>query len=637
MLKTSIALAVAAVPEGLPTVATTILALGLRTMRRHRVLIRRLSAVETLGSVQTICLDKTGTITLNRMTVVAVTIDERRIEVADGTFNTAEGPLDPFACEELLRLLHVAALCSEADVVQHDGGYELHGSATENALVQMAIAAGVDVVQLRERHALVQIQHRTESQNFMCTLHATPNHHRLVAVKGSPGEVLAMCAWKLHEGEMQPLHAADRRAIEVDNERMAGEALRVLGMAYGEANAGDDPEAPPEDLVWLGLVGMADPIRPGVQDVIAGFHQAGINTIMVTGDQSPTAYAIGKTLRLSREEPLDTLDAAQLTQIDPEVLTALANRVHIFARVSPSHKLQIVQALQRAEKVVAMTGDGINDSPALKAADIGIAMGDTGTNVACEVADVVLEDDRLETMLVAISQGRTIYNNIRKSVHFLLATNLSEIMLMFAATSLGLGQPLTARQLLWVNLLTDIAPGLALAFEPPEPDVLCQPPRNPDAPLLSTADFRRIAFESVVLSAGALGAYGYGLRRYGMGAPANTMAFMSLTMGQLLHAWSCRSQTHSLFDAAALPQNTSLTVALGGSFGLQVLALLLPGLRGLLGLAPLTLLDGTVMVLGALFPLLVNEGSKRAMLPSHPGGLPDQSTSTLPATRETQP
>jgi Ca2+-transporting ATPase len=364
-------------------------------------------------------------------------------------------------------------------------------------------------------------------------------------------------------------------------------------------------------LIWLGLIGMVDPPRQGVEHVIADFHQAGIDTVMITGDQSPTAYAIGKALNLSRGEQLEILDSTHLSNIDPEVMTALASRVHVFARVSPSHKLQIVQALQRAGKVVAMTGDGINDGPALKAADIGIAMGHTGTDVAREVADVVLEDDALETMIIAVSHGRTIYNNIRKSVHFLLATNLSEIMVMFTGLTLGLGQPLNAMQLLWINLLSDIAPGLALALEPPEPDVLRQPPRNPAEPIFRPADFKRIAFESAVLSAGALGAYGYGLLRYGMGAQANTLAFMSLTMGQLLHAISCRSDTHSLFDAQPLPANPSLTLAVGGSLVLQLLAIMVPGLRSLLGLTPLTLLDSVVVGQSAVLPLVVNELTKK--------------------------
>jgi P-type Ca2+ transporter type 2C len=610
MLKTSIALAVSAIPEGLPTVATTVLAIGIRTLRRHHVFIRHLGAVEAMGAIQTLCLDKTGTLTHNKMSVVALHTGGRFIRVTNSTFSTGKERLDPLDCEELLRIMHVSALCSETEVVRRNGTYVLQGSSTENALLQMAITAGIDLVQLRQRHPLIRIRHRAENHNSMRTLHVTPDNRRLIAVKGSPQEVLTMCAWHLHEGQLKVLDTAARTAIESENERMASEALRVLGLAYNVYDDGD-PASPQTDLVWLGLVGMIDPIRDGVQEAIAQFHQAGIDTVMLTGDQSTTAQAISKALRLSRDEQIEHLDATQLTHLDPEVLTALASRVRVFARVSPSHKLQIVQALQQGGKVVAMTGDGLNDGPALKAADIGIAMGHSGTDVAREVADVVLEDDNLETMIIAVSQGRTVYNNIRKSVRFLLATNLSEMMLMFTSMSLGMGQPLNAMQLLWINLLTDIAPGLALAVEPPEPDVLCQPPRDPSTPIVQTADLKRIAFESAVLSAGALGAYGYGLARYGMSAQANTLAFTSLTAGQLLHALSCRSQIHRLFDTPALPKNSWLTAALGGSFALQLLAMLVPGLRSLLGLAPLMWRDGIVIGLGAVMPLIVNEGSKR--------------------------
>jgi Ca2+-transporting ATPase len=355
---------------------------------------------------------------------------------------------------------------------------------------------------------------------------------------------------------------------------------------------------------------MADPVRPGVGGLIREFHRAGIDTIMITGDQSPTAYAIGKELELSRGEPIEILDSTHLTNMDQDTLRALADKVHVFARVTPAFKLEIVRALQSKGRVVAMTGDGINDGPALKAADIGIAMGEGGTDIAREVADVVLEEDNLEMVIIAVRDGRTIYNNIRKSLRFLLATNFSEIIVMFLTVAAGLPSPMSAMQLLWINLLSDIFPGLALAMEEPEGDILDRPPRSPDEPIVKTSDFKRLTFEASTLSLGAMASYTYGIVRYGAGPGAGTMAFQSLTMGQLLHALSCRSEKHTIFSGGKLPPNPYLTLALGGSFALQMLTIFVPGIRGLLGLTPIGLIDGAVIATTAALPLLINEGTK---------------------------
>ncbi len=624
MLRSSISLAVAAIPEGLPAVATTILALGIREMRKHNVLIRRLDAVETLGAVQTICLDKTGTLTQNRMSVVAIHAGMRHLVVADGLVTDAGRRVDPFSSAELVRLLHVCVLCSETGVARKEGEYLLNGSSTENALVHLAITAGVDVLDVRRACPLARVVHRSEARNYMLTLHgplrgdafpsAIPHTEPrgLIALKGSPLEVLSMCDYVIRDGMELPLTEEERFAIGLANERMAGESLRVLGIACAIVGAEENGSLREHGFVWLGLVGMADPVRPGVKELMGIFHRAGVDTLMITGDQVPTAYAVGRELSLGNGAPLEIFDSTRLQEMEPELLTIFTRKVHVFARVSPAQKLQIVQALQRGGRVVAMTGDGINDSPALKAADIGIAMGGTGTDVAREVADVVLEDDRLETMIIAISHGRTVYDNIRKSVRYLLSTNLTEIMVMFSAIVLGMGQPFTTMQLLWINLISDIFPGLALALEQPEPDVLQRPPRDPAESIISNADLRSIGREGAVISAFALGAYGWGLLRYGAGPRAGTIAFLGLTAAQLQHAVYCRSEVSGIFGGRTLPSNPYLKWALGGSFALQALVMVIPGTRGLLGIAPLALSDYLVIGGSAVAPFIVNEAVKQA-------------------------
>jgi Ca2+-transporting ATPase len=615
MFKMAISLAVAAIPEGLPTVATTTLALGIREMRGHKVLIRRLDAVETLGSVQIICLDKTGTITLNRMSVVELYIGTERIKVSKETLSIIPERVNPLFRHEASGLMVCSALCNESEVIENGQGYVVKGSPTENALVYMAMGSGLDVLNLKEDFPLVKMIHRSERRNMMMSLHKTAHGKMLVAVKGSPSEILALCARQMTRGDTVPFTDEDRLVTQTENERMAGRALRMLGVAYAlvdcDENMVDDEEISANGLIWLGLVGMADPIRKGVKELTAQLHKAGIKTVMITGDQGPTAYAIGKELNLSGEKQLRILDSTSLTGLDPDAMQALCQQSHVFSRVSPGHKLQIVQGLQGAGKVVAMTGDGINDSPALKAANIGVAMGKSGTDVAREVADVVLENDNIETMIVAVSQGRTIYANVRKALHFLLSTNLSEIMVAFAANIAGMGQPLTAMQLLWINLISDIFPGLALSLEKPEDDVLDRPPRDTDEPIVRRSDLKRITGEAGVISIGAMSAYGYGIARYGVGLRASSMAFLSLTFGQLIHALSCRSDQHTIFDSEPLPPNKYLNVALAGSFVLQAMTFVIPGLRSLLGIGPIGLIDSIVVGSTSVAPLLVNEMTKK--------------------------
>jgi len=611
MIKTALALAVAAIPEGLPTVATTTLALGIKDMRKKGVLIRHLGAVEALGSTQVICLDKTGTITTNKMEVTKIHAGGSEIfcdrhqclleeKVPGGYFQSA-----------VAALLSVMTLCNESEILMQNGGVIVNGTPTENALIHLAIKNNFNVPRLRESHPLWKIFHRAENHNYMMSLHEAPGGGHLVAVKGSPSEVLSLCKKYMMDGRPVELTEEKRLQIQKENEQMASESLRVLGAAYSLETkffaAEDLADAPEINLIWLGLAGMADPIRDGVPELMHRFHEAGIKTVMITGDQSATAFTVGKTLALNGNNTLNIMDSSSLSTMEPAMLSSLSEQTNIFSRVSPTHKLKIVDAYQRSGKVVAMTGDGINDGPALKKADIGIAMGRSGTDVAREIADVVLEDDQLETMIIAIGQGRTIYLNVRKAVGYLLSTNFSEILVAFTANATGLGQPLNQMQLLWINMITDIFPGLALALEPAEEDILQRPPRNPEEPILRKQDLKKIGVEASIISLGALGAYGYGLARYGYGPRSSSLAFLSLTCGQLLHALHCRSEQHGIFESHALQQNKYLNLALGGSFALQLLALFSPPLRSLLGIQAIGLADAAVIGTGAMVPLLIND------------------------------
>ena len=402
MLTTAIALAVAAVPEGLPTVATITLALGINRMRQQKVLVRRLDAIEALGSVQTICLDKTGTLTANEMSVA-------KIETLSLKVSLENSPIS--LNRDLLRLIEVAVLCNESKVSKNSQGETaIDGSPTETALMQMALTANLDILTLHTLYPLVETYHRANDRNYMATVHQLNGTRKLIAVKGSPLEVLELCQYQQLNGQSILLTEADKTAIAIANQQMTSNALRVLGTAYKEIDRNDEVNL--NDLIWLGLIGIANPIRPGVKELIADFHRAGIDTVMITGDRKNIALAIARQLNLSCE---------QFCKGDSRI----APTNNVFARVTPADKLKIVRSFQAEGKIVAMTGDGINDAPALKAAEVGVAMGKTGTDVAREVADIILEDDNLETAIAAVSQGRTIYNNIKKALHFLLATNLS--------------------------------------------------------------------------------------------------------------------------------------------------------------------------------------------------------------------
>lgn len=612
MLKSSISLAIAAIPEGLPTVATSSLARGLRVMRAKQMLIRRLQAVETIGAIHTICFDKTGTLTMNRMTAVEVIAGAHRLTLVDGQLQPLSHAGSHEHGDDAARLLQLCVLSNETIAHSDDpGAFLSSGSATENALVRLAEEAGIIVSVLREAFPLLHAELRAEGKNYMRTVHATPDGGHLIAVKGSPLEVLSMCTHMRRGNGVVKLSDEFRSQIRQQNEQMAAKQLRVLGFAYAQQSVSEEAPDHGDGLIWVGLVGLADPLRAGTEQVIRQLHRAGVRTTMITGDQHATAYAIGRSLGLAQggAEPC-ILDSGHLEDIQPEELVARAAEADIFARVSPAKKLHIVRALQQSGEVIGMTGDGINDGPALRAADVGIAMGRRGTDLARSAADVVLANDQLETVLDAIRQGRTITNNIEKSLHFLISSNLSEILVVLGAVAATGAAPLTPMQLLWINLLSDVLPAIALAAEPAEGDVMEQPPRDSNKRLVANADLKRYGFEGTVIAGGALAAYGYGLLRYGGGPRAGALAFNSLVLGQLLHAYSCRSRNRGLFGDGRAGRNGKLDLAVGGSIGLQLLANLIPGMRSLLGLGATSLLDIGVTLAGAGIPMLINDATK---------------------------
>lgn len=611
MLKSAIALAVAAIPEGLPAIATTTLALGVTGMRRQGVLIRRLEAIETLGALEVICFDKTGTLTENRMEAVAVHADGHTYDLADGKLEALQESWH--VTRPVRHLLEVAALCNEASVD------DAAGSETERALMRLAARAGIDVVHLRGQRPVRRTLYRDERRKLMTTLHDRHDTGgMMLAVKGSPDDVLGRCV-SIEDGAVRPITDTDRRAILAANCALAARGYRVLGFAYH--HQGEDIDHPDHALIWLGLVGLADPIRPGMRELMGTFHRAGMRTVMITGDQVETARAVAGALDLSRGEPLKVLDVVSLASMSADELAQAVVGTHAFARVSPADKLKIVEALQRGGQVVGMTGDGVNDGPALKKADLGIAMGKGGSDAARSIADIVLEDDNLGTLASGIARGRSIYANIRKSLHFLLATNLSELFVMAAEAVHGPNELETPMELFWLNLVTDVLPGLGLALLPPDPDILNQAPREAAAPILSRGDFTSLGIEASVIGVSVLGAHAYGLARYGPGPQTRGVTLMSLVGAQLLYGFACRSDLSGRAPAIGIFSSNRLNAAIGASIALQAIPLLVPAAQRLLGVAPLRAADFGVATIASVIPFAVNEVTRRVRrAPSQPLG-----------------
>jgi Ca2+-transporting ATPase len=575
----AIALAVAAVPEGLPVVATTTMSLALRRMERKGILIRHMKAVEGLGALHTICLDKTGTLTLNRMTVVAAIAGHEEVDLADPTVRS---------------MVEAAAL--NCDVVL-DGDAVTARSPTEQALIDFAVERGTDVFALREAHPIRRTLEREVDRPWMATVHGGKGTRTFV--KGAPEIVLRMCSRIEAGGRSRPLTSEDRARIMALNDALAARPARVLGFARSaRAPKGESLDS----LTWLGSLAMADPLRPGARDFVGRMHRAGIDTVMITGDQAATAVAIARELGLGRDGSVSAMDSTELSRLDPQLLAALVRRTNVFARVSAHQKLAIVKALQASGRVVGMTGDGINDAPALKAADIGIAMGESGTDLARDVANVVVRDDRLETLADAVAEGRAVHRNIRRSLGFLITTNLSEIVVEIIEALHGKGEVETPMELLWINLVTDVLPGLGIAMAAPDADSMDRPPRSPDEPILRPSDFRRMAVDGGLISAAALVPHFIGLSRYGPGPRTRGMTFLTLALGQLFYTFVAQRRDIADLRIDRLFRNRALDGAVLGSIGLTLLPIAVPGLGRVLGIARLGRTDTAISVLAGLAP-----------------------------------
>jgi Ca2+-transporting ATPase len=612
LLQMGIALAVAAVPEGLPAVATITMAVGMRRMVRRNALVRRLPAVETLGSATVICTDKTGTLTAGEMTVTVVRLLEREVAVSGsgyepvGEFTVDEGRVSPGDVPALDLALRIATLANRAGVRREGSGWVPQGDPTEAALVALGGKAGLErAALLAEWPEIGEVPFSSE-RLLMATVHRTPDGV-VACVKGAPGRVLARSTHVFDRDRPRPLQAGEAEHLSAVNQELASRGLRVLALATASVPA--PSEAALQNLTWVGLVGLADPPAPGVQSTIASLHAAGIRTVMLTGDQKLTAMSVARSLGLVQADDL-AVDGAEAERMDDRQLAEAARRAGVFSRVSPETKLRIVDALRRGGQVVAMLGDGVNDAPALRKADLGAAMGVRGTDVAKEAADIVLADDRLATIAAAVEEGRIIFDNIRKFVFYLFSCNLAEILVLFGAIAAGLPVPLLPLQILWLNLVTDTFPALALAVEPGEPDVMRQPPRDPGAALLSARMLKAIAGYGALIAAAALGAYVWALTD-GRAETARTMAFMALAFAQIFHLGNARGALPVLSAARALGNPWALG-AVAVSVGLQILAVVVDPVARVLGLVPLAVSEWGVAIGLGLVPAVVGQALKAA-------------------------
>ena len=575
MFMTSVGLAVAAIPEGLPAIVTIMLSIGVSKMAKNNSIIRKLPAVETLGCSKVICSDKTGTLTQNKMTVVEIKSRDK------------------------LLASKLATMCTDSNITYENGKTEINGEPTENALVQNGLKYNLNKVELyREMPRVGEIPFDS-TRKMMTTIHKMSTGY-LVITKGAPDILLNKCN----------LTVGEKRSIESQNQQMAERALRVIAVASKKIStmpSNEEMKFLEDGLDFVGLIGMIDPPREGVKDAVKTCKRAGIKTVMITGDHIATAKAIAKELGILEKHD-KAITGKELDNIPQDKLVKEIKDYSVFARVTPEHKVRIVKAWQEAGNVVAMTGDGVNDSPALKNADIGIAMGKNGTDVAKNASDMILADDNFVTIVKAVKQGRNIYDNIKKAIHFLIATNIGEIVTIFMGLIMGLKSPLLAIQLLWINLVTDSLPAIAIGLEPPEKDIMQRPPVDSRKGIFADGLWNKIIVEGIMLGMLTLIAFSIGNKYYGLDV-GRTMAFVSLGVLELVHSFNIKSE-ESIFKIGIM-ENKYLI----GSFVLgtvvQTIVVIIPALAEIFKLVPLNQIQWIITIIISLLPIPIMELQKK--------------------------
>jgi len=596
MVELSIALAVAAVPEGLPAVATIALAIGLRRMARRKALVRRLPAVEALGSTTVICTDKTRTLTSGEMSIVRVWAGDVEFRL-DG-----EGQPSPAGDPGLQEAIRAAVLASRTQAEGGGGEGRVTGDPVDRAVLQAAarVTLAPEADATRQLETFIPF---SSERAFMAAFSRRGPGGRLVAhVKGAPHRVLEMCGHSRAPGGDRPLTPAGREALLDVNRALGEQGLRVLAVAAGAV--AEPSESSLTRLTFLGFLGLMDPPAPGVKDAIKRLRTAGLRTIMLTGDQRSTAEAVGRELGVLAAGD-QAIDSRELQALEPGELDHRLPGISTFSRISPEDKLTIVEAFQRQGAIVAMLGDGVNDAPALRKADVGVSMGIRGTDVAKEAAAIVLEDDRFETIVAAVEEGRVIFDNIRKFVFFLFSCNAAEVLVLLVAGVLALPLPLLPLQILWLNLVTDTFPALALAMEPGDPDVMTRPPRDPQEAILSRAFLSHVLWYASLITVSTLAAFLWALGRPSSDAP--TVAFMTLALAQVFHLGNARSARPVVRLEGALSNRYALG-AVVLCVGLQLCAVYVPPLAGILRVAPPGIRDWAIILPCAALTAVVGQG-----------------------------